>query len=261
MPYEVCVPRGEYAGSSLLDGLTLQGQAAYHTHVGARIRLTRETPAVRQAGCATIIGVVLTVLGAGALLALQSDALRPESTQWLFYVVGGSFFVVGLVLVIVAIKLSLATRLPETVVEVDRLPIRAGKPFLVTVRQTGPMRLTSLRLNLVCEQHTRRQVWRRGNRRIETDRLLIRQDNVLDLRDLTIPPGEEVVRQGEATAPKDVRLADVEGDKSIVWRLEVWGRVRGWVDFAHPFAIEVTGTVTTTGSRADDGGSAAEDRH
>jgi hypothetical protein len=223
------------------------------TPVSARIRLTREAPAVRQAGCASIIGVVLTVLGAGALLALQSEALRPASTQWLFYALGGSFLVVGIVLAIAAIKMLLATRLPETVVEVDRLPIRAGTPFVVTVRQPGPVRLTSLRLNLVCEQHTRRRVWSRGKSRIETDRLLIHQDNVLDLRDLTIPAGEEVLRQGEATAPKEVRLADVEGDPRIVWRLEVWGRVRGWVDFAHPFVSEVRGTVTTTGSRAGEG--------
>ena len=209
----------------------------------ARVRLERETPTVRQAGCASLIGVVLTVLGGGFVLGLQSAALRPASHEWLFYVVGGSFLVVGLVMVSLAIKMFLAARLPETIVEVDRTPIRAGTPFQVTVRQPGPIRLESLRLNLVGEQLTRRQVWRNGRQRTETDRLLIHQDNVLDVRDLTILPGEEVTRQGGATVPKEVRLADVEGEKRVVWRLEVWGRVQGWVDFGHPFVIEVLGVV------------------
>jgi hypothetical protein len=186
------------------------------------------------------------------LLGLQSDALRPASNQWLFYVVGGSFFVVGLLLVILAIKMFLATRLPETIVEVDRMPIRAGKSFQVTVRQPGPIRLKSLRLNLMAEQLTRRQVWRNGQRRTETDRLLIHQVNILDLRDITILPGEEVVRQGEATVPKELQLADVEGEKQVVWRLEVWGRVRGWVDFGHPFVIEVSGSVTADSAPVDE---------
>jgi len=84
-------------------------------------------------------------------------------------------------------------------------------------------------------------VWRDGKRRIDTDRRLIHQDNVLDLKDMSILHGEEVVRQGAAMVPADVTLADIEGEKQVVWRVEVWGRVRGWVDFGHPFVIEVVG--------------------
>ena len=236
----------------LRSGCRCDGKPPIITRMSARIRLEREAPAVRQAGCATVIGVVLTVLGGGFLLGLQSDALRPASNQWLFYVVGGSFFVVGLLLVILAIKMFLATRLPETIVEVDRMPIRTGKSFQVTVRQPGPIRLKSLRLNLMAEQLTRRQVWRNGQRRTETDRLLIHQVNILDLRHITILPGEEVVRQGEATVPIEIPLADVEGEKQVVWRLEVWGRVRGWVDFGYPFVLEVLGSVNAESAPVDE---------
>lgn len=211
------------------------------TRMGAPIRLEREAPAARQAGCATAIGVFLTALGGASLLAMRSDALRPATNAWLFYVVGTGFALVGVIMVIFGIKMFLASRLPATVVEVDRMPVRAGQPFHVTVRQPGPVRLESLRLNLVGEQLTKRVVWRNGQRRTNTDRRLIHQDNVLDLRDLTILRGEEVAREGEATVPADVSLADIDGEKWVVWRLEVWGRVRGWVDFAHSFVIEVLG--------------------
>jgi hypothetical protein len=212
------------------------------TRMSAWIRLERDTPSARQARVATIIGVVLTVLGGGAItLLIRIEAPADESSEWLFYIVGSAFLLVGLVMVILAIKMFLALRLPETIVEVDRMPVRAGKPFRVTVRQPGPIRLESLRLNLVGEQLTRREVWRNGRRRTDTDRRLIHQDNVLDLKDITILPGDEVARQGEATVPAAVTLADIDGQKRVVWRLEVWGRVRGWVDFGHPFMIEVLG--------------------
>ena len=207
--------------------------------MSAPIRLEREAPAAGQAGCATTIGLFLTVLGGVIALGMRSDASRPGSNEWLVYVVGGGFALVGIVVLILGVKMFLASRLPETIVEVDRMPVRAGDPFQVTVRQPGPIRLKSLRLNLVGEQLTKREVWRDGKRRIDTDRRLIHQDNVLDLKDISILAGEEVTRQGGATVPADVSLADIEGTKQVVWRLEVWGRVRGWVDFGHPFVIDV----------------------
>lgn len=221
--------------------------------MSARIRLQREAPAARQAGFAAVIGVVLTVLGGGGImLLLRTEAPRDQSSEWLFYVVGIGFLLVGAVMVILAFKIFLALRLPETIVEVDSMPVRAGKPFLVTVRQPGPIRLQSLRLNLVGEQLTRRDVWRNGRRRTDTDRRLIHQDNVLDLRDITVMLGDEAARQGEATVPAAVRLADIDGQKRVVWRLEVWGRVRGWVDFGHPFVIEVLGQRTREEPPADE---------
>jgi hypothetical protein len=208
--------------------------------MSAPIRLERETPAARQAGCALVIGVFLAVLGGIVTMAMRSGEPSAGSNEWVVYAVGGGFLLVGLVLVIAGIKMALATRVPETIVEVDRKRIHAGDPFRVTVRQTGPIRLRSLRLNLVGEQLTRRDVWSGGKRRTDTDRRLIHQHNVVDVRELTILPGEELVRQGQATVPAEVTLADIEGDKRVVWRLEVWGRVRGWVDFAHSFVIEVS---------------------
>ena len=206
--------------------------------MSAPIRLQRESPASGQAGCATTIGLFLTVLGAVILFLMRSDDPRPGQNEWLIYFVGGGFSLVGLVVAVLGIKMSLASRVPETIVEVDRLA-RAGEPFRVTVRQPGPVRLQSLRLNLVGEQLTTREVWRDGKRRTDTDRRIIHQANVLEVRDITILSGEEAARQGDATVPANVRLADIEGGKQVVWRLEVWGRVRGWVDFGHPFVIDV----------------------
>jgi hypothetical protein len=51
--------------------------------------------------------------------------------------------------------------------------------------------------------------------------------------------GEEIVRHATANVPANVTLADVQGRKEIIWRFEVWGRVRGWANFGHPYVIQV----------------------
>ena len=207
----------------------------------APVRLEREMTAARQAGGATAIGVLLSVLGGGMLIVAR--IVRAGQSDWLVYVVGTGFLLVGLMMLFFGIKLALITRLPQTIVEVDRMPVRAGTPFQVTVRQPGPIRLESLRLNVMGEQLTRREVWRNGRRRTHKDRHLIHQSNVVDVRDLTIARGAESTSRGEAMVPAEVTLVDIEGDKTVTWRLEVWGRVRGWVNFGHPFKIDVVGGV------------------
>jgi hypothetical protein len=66
---------------------------------------------------------------------MRSDTAPAGQNQWVIHVVGGSFLLVGLAMVMAGIKLFLATRLPETIVEVDTMPVQAGRPFLVTMRQ------------------------------------------------------------------------------------------------------------------------------
>ena len=209
--------------------------------MGQPIRLEREMSVAGQAGGATVIGTVLAVIGIVIVIVLQSGEPSAGRNQWVIYVVGGGFALVGLLMVVLGIKMFLMTRLPETIVEVDKMPVRIGEPFQVTLRQPGPIRLKSLRANLVCEQITTREVWRGGRTRTDRDRRIIHQANVLDLRDAAVGPGEQIVRHATVNVPADVKLADIDGPKEIIWRLEVWGRVRGWADFGHPYVIEVLG--------------------
>ncbi len=207
--------------------------------MGAAIRLEREMPVAGQAGCATVIGIVLAVAGIAIVLAMRSQGSRGGENEWVVYAVGGGFGLIGLLTAVLGIKMFLMMRLPETIVEVDRMPVHVDEPFQLTVRQPGPIRLSSLRVNLVCEQTTTRQVRRAGGTRTDRDQRLIHQANVLDLRDAAAGRGKEVVGHATVTVPADVQLADIEGHTVVVWRLEVWGRVRGWANFGHPFVIQV----------------------
>jgi hypothetical protein len=207
--------------------------------MGQPIRLERETSVGGQAGCATLIGIVLTIIGTVIVTLMRSDEPRAGDNEWVVYAVGGGFALVGLLMVLLGIKMFLMTRIPETIVEVDKMPVRFGESFQLTVRQPGPIRLQSLRANLVCEQITTRRVLRGGESKTDTDRRTIHQANVLDVRDATVGHGEDVIRYATVKVPADVTLADIAGEKEIVWRIEVWGRVRGWADFGHPYVVQV----------------------
>ena len=204
--------------------------------MGEPIRLEREMSVSGHAGCATIIGIALLVTGIAVVAAMQSDTGAGQDT-WVIYVVGVGFGAIGLLVAVLGLKMFLMARIPVTILEVDRMPVRPGESFQMTVRQPGPIRLKSLRVNLVCVQITTRSS--AGLSKTSRDRRIIHQSNVLDLQEASAGPGEEVVRHAGVTVPSDVRLADIAGRKEIVWRLEVWGRVRGWADFGHPFLIEV----------------------
>ena len=201
------------------------------------IRLERQASVGGQAGVATGIGILLLVIGVATIIAMRADESQPTENEWVLYAVGVGFAVVGLLVAVLGIKTFLMLRIPQTILEVDRMPVIAGESFELTVRQPGPVRLASLRVNLVCEQTTRRPG--KGAARSDRDQRIIHQTNVLDLRDAAVGSGEQVVRHVTVTVPAHVQPADIEGSKDIAWRLEVWGRVRGWANFGHPFEIEV----------------------
>lgn len=204
-----------------------------------RIRLQRETSVAGQSGRATVIGSVLALIGIVIVIVKKNDQAPAGQNEWVLDAVGYGFAFVGLLIAILGIKMFLMTRIPETIVEVDTMPVHAGQSFQVSVRQPGPIRLKSLRVNVVCEQITSRRTGRASGRKIDRDRRIIHQSNVLNLGESVAGSGEQIVGSATVTVPADVQYVDVDGDRRIVWRLEVWGRVRGWADFGHPYVIEV----------------------
>ena len=81
--------------------------------MGAPIRLERETPGGGQAGCATSIGLFLTLLGGIIVLGMRSDAGSSSPNEWVIYVVGGGFLLVGIAVAILGLKMFVATRYPR----------------------------------------------------------------------------------------------------------------------------------------------------
>ena len=211
------------------------------------VRLERETPARGQAGCAFGIGAFLTAFGAIIVLFMRGPG--KGRGDWLVYVVGGGFALVGAVMVVLALKMVLATRTPETIVEVDGHPVSSGGSLTVRLTQPGPVRLESLRANLVCEQTTELEVGRSGKQRPTFDRRIVYQENVLEVRDRDAARGGTVQAEGVVQIPADVSPSGAHGKGMTTWRLEVWGKVKGWAGFMHPFLITVRPGATNPRGR------------
>jgi hypothetical protein len=55
------------------------------------IRLAREASVAGQAGCATVIGIALTMIGTVIFVLMQGDELRAGDDEWVIYAVGGGW--------------------------------------------------------------------------------------------------------------------------------------------------------------------------
>ncbi|HET7435561.1 MAG TPA: hypothetical protein VFN10_12710 [Thermoanaerobaculia bacterium] len=201
-------------------------------------RIARETPWAATTGCALLLGALLT-LGGG--FALYMAATHPEEkSQGIVYIVAGAFFLVGLLLLYSGIHQFFARRgVKETVFAIDSLPVRRGVPVKATILQQGPLRLESLRANLVCFEIETRLVKTRNGRSREQFTKQIAEGNLLDEGEIDIAAGETLERSFLMTVAPDARPTSVKGDFAIVWKVEVWGRVKAHPDFMHPFVIRV----------------------
>jgi hypothetical protein len=199
-------------------------------------RIARATPWGTQAGCALGIGCVLLLIGG----TICFFALKHED-YGLPLIVGGAFTLVSLLLVYSGIHQFFAqSGVKETIFELEDLPVMRGAARNGIVIQEGPLRLQSLRANVVCMEETRKQVRRNGTTRTERFRKMIWDTNILDEGELILGDHDRAERNVIIEIPRNCPPSGEIGKaQSIEWRVEIWGRVKGRPDFMHPFVIEV----------------------
>lgn len=182
-----------------------------------------------SAGCMFLLGIPLTLLGAGAF---SLPFWTSDSDAWVALVVGGAFGLVGLVLVWGGIRGMRARSLPppELALEREARP-RPGGSFAVRVRQPGPVALESLGLTLTCERRYKRRVRRNSSATVDDSQLLWDR-KLLDLRDERVSAGGRLERVVEVEIPADaLPTGPALPDGRIRWTLELAieaGFLRGW---------------------------------
>ena len=201
-------------------------------------RIERETPWAATTGCALAIGVLLTLLGGGILYMALTHP--DEKAQGVVYIVGGGFALVGLIVLYSGIhQLFAQAGIKETIFEVGELPLRRGKAVQATIVQEGPIKLLSLRANLVCFEIETRRVQRKNGPSTEKFTQQIADGNLLDEGPIELGPGEKYERSFLMTVAPDARPSGTKGKFTIEWKVEVWGRVKSRPDFMHPFVVQV----------------------
>ncbi len=194
------------------------------------VRLAADSKPGGASCAALVVAAVLLFVGVIAGYAGWSDYQDGEwhVLPFVFVVVFGGL---GLAFLWVAAASALASRVPETVVEVERSAVAPGATVRALVRQPGPLRLRRLRVKLTCEE---RSPDREGSPRVaplhdevvaEAGATAIREGAPLELPvELRIPDGARPSRGGKAP---------------VRWRLEVGGVPLVWPRYLLKFPIMV----------------------
>ena len=202
-------------------------------------RLQRDAPAGTIAGCALALGIVLLAIGAFPVyMTLTHDE---PGQRGFFYVFGGGFGLVGLLLVYSGIHQFFAMKTPETIVEMNAPALERGATVEFFFRQPGPASLESMRANLVGEERWATYVSSSRGRKTNWHTKHLGTFNFLDHGEAEIGSMPlDVLASLEV--PRDIEPTREEaGDdrRSFGWKVEVWGKVRGRADFRHAFEVTV----------------------
>jgi hypothetical protein len=204
------------------------------------VRLERDTPWRTQVGCSFALGLVLLVVAGGITVPVITHWQGGTQEDWVPALFAAVFGGIGLLMWLTTVHQRLAMRTPETEVWIERTGLRAGERVALRVRQPGPVALKSLRGRLLCEV----QVWRPAARSSGSGSWTSKypyDERFFDLEGAALGAGDALDRTVELTVPADARLSEESPGLRVRWRIEVWGRVRHWPDFMHPFPLKVIG--------------------
>jgi hypothetical protein len=206
------------------------------------VRLERDTPWRTQVGCSFALGLVLVLFAGAITVPVVTHWQGGRQEDWVPALFAAVFGGVGLLMWLSTVHQRLAMRTPETEVWIERVPLHAGERVALRVRQPGPVALKSLRGRLLCEV----QVWRPSASQGRSGRgswssTFPYDERFFDLDGAVLGSGDALDRTVELAVPADARLSDESPQLRVRWRIEVWGRVRHWPDFMHPFPLKVIG--------------------
>lgn len=198
------------------------------------VALTRDMPRNVRAVRGALLGALILGAGSFVLYGYFLEDL-PFYEGWIMLAVGGAFILVGLIMLLAAIQQGFALVLPEPTVSIDTLPVGRGERVLIRVRQPGPIQLNSLSARLVCEVIESRVY--RGRRTDYSTYVVDQKIPLCGVAEAARGGLVEVV--APILAPTTADASRHEGRRRILWRIEIWGDVRHWVDYMHPYPIEV----------------------
>lgn len=137
----------------------------------------------------------------------------------------------GLLLFYGFVHSLLAAKTPPTTILAPVESMKRGVEFPLNVRQYGPARLESLKVNLICEKSVRRNKSR--------DLTYPHQITVFESGPFDVGLHDRTEFPVRISVPVDAEPTRDDTAMRIVWRLEIWGKVIGQADFMRPFQMVV----------------------
>lgn len=196
-------------------------------------RLQIESTPNKRGTSAVLLGIVLGLL---AWMVILFDSFLQEEHSVRLIVIG-TLACLGLLLIYSGFYQLLAAKIPVTTVEVSKSVFDRGKVVNLFFRQPGPINLKSLRANLAGEE-----VWwsvdSEGDRTRNTRYL--GAFNCFDSGPQKIAEDQPFEATISFKVPIDIPASGRTADKhQVIWKIEVWGNVRGYVNFYHSYPVVV----------------------
>ena len=177
---------------------------------------------------------LLWLAALAAVLAVVTKSFLAGSPRWFLLVV--TFLLAAVTVRVIQqfiLQLRQTIRIGPSHVEVSDLPLYAGQRYEVYVSQAGRMRLSSIKLSLVCDELA---TYREGtNVRHEKRRVIER--TVLEKHAVEVTPREPFSHTGELVIPQDAMHSFQAESNSVKWSLLVSGEIIRGARFQREFPV------------------------
>lgn len=201
-------------------------------------RLTRQSPWKAQVGCGFALAFI--VAAPGLFIGYMTYTRDHSDNRNAMFAFSAVWVVVAILVLLSNIHQAIAMRSPETMIEIDPGELKPGEPLRIRVIQPGPLSLQSIHANLSGEDTT--ISYSRNERVTHTKRntKYLGPFRMIEVERYDIAGGEQLEREATFQIPPDIPASLESSDRTIRWKIEVWGRVAWWPDFMHPFPVTVT---------------------
>ena len=177
---------------------------------------------------------LLWLAALASILAVVTKSFLAGSPRWFFLVL--TFLLAAVTVRVIQqfiMQLRQTIRIGPSHVEVSDLPLYAGQRYEVHVSQSGRMRLSSLKLSLVCDELA---TYREGTN-VRHERRRVIETTVLEKHAVEVTPREPFVHSGELVIPHDAMHSFQSESNAIKWSLLVSGEIIRGARFDREFPV------------------------
>ncbi|NCQ29943.1 MAG: hypothetical protein COZ06_21010 [Armatimonadetes bacterium CG_4_10_14_3_um_filter_66_18] len=146
------------------------------------------------------------------------------------------FLLVGVACALWLIRqLLVAGGVKETLVEIEREPVRPGETVSLRFAQPGPLSLYGLSARLICEEKIS---YTRGTDTYHESHVCEDRE-LFQMPAMQVPAGSSWDQTVSLTLPDDAMHSFHAGHNDLVWKIVVKGEIKKWPDFEHAFPFRV----------------------
>lgn len=211
---------------------------AYTDSPGVKLayRLPADRPEVRELVLGSIFVLAWDALVAAVVAVAFSRWLRGQFDLFVIALLLPAFGYIGFrVNRWFFRRFRIALGIGPTTLEIDHLPLRAGRAYRLLVVQYGRLALKKLSVSLVCDEVATYH-WGTDTR---TDRQEVWRTSVIDQGRSRIDWGRPLEIEGSVTVPTDAMHSFQSPHNAIQWKIVVEGEASRWPSYCRSFPVVV----------------------